>query len=98
LGRTVEVAVEADILPDTPVAVTAGEIGRTVREVTEGAMGLRLRGKPRVRIKALRLPDPANDVPLVEPAREDEPAGEAKPGLAPPQPERAIERRSPPQS
>ena len=46
-GKAVEVAVEADITPGTPVAVTAGQIAATVRDVAETAMGLRLRGKPK---------------------------------------------------
>ncbi len=93
-GRSVEVAVEADILPNTPVAVTAGEIAGTVREVAETKMGLRLRGKPKVRIKAMREPDPPDDL-NIEPI----PAEPAQAALAPPEPEeQATALQSPPQS
>jgi hypothetical protein len=95
-GRAVEVSVEAEITPLTPVAVTAGRIGETVREVTEGAMGLRLRGKPKVRIKAVRMPEEPPALPFVEPPEpEPETVAVEKPELALANPEEATEKPSP---
>jgi hypothetical protein len=81
-GRSVEVAVEAEIRPGVQVAEKAEQIAATVREVTETTMGLALRGKPQVRIKAIRLPA----VPVATPEERFVPATAlpvppAKPGL-----------------
>ena len=65
-GRSVEVAIEAEITPDTPVSDTAGQIGATVRDVVESAMGLKLRGKPRIKIKSVRLPELPPDLPAAD--------------------------------
>jgi hypothetical protein len=69
-GPAVEVWIDAEITPGTQVAPKADEIAATVREVTEMTLGLALRGKPHVRIRAVRLPAEA----AVEPGTGPTPA------------------------
>lgn len=58
-GRNVEVKIEAEIKPGIAVAVKAAEIAAAVREVGEVTMGLALRGKPKILIRAIRFPKEA---------------------------------------
>lgn len=74
-GRSVEVSIDTEIRSGTPVAQKADEIAATVREVTEATMGLALRGKPRIRIQAIRFPEET----LAEP---EEVAGASAPSAA----------------
>ena len=78
-GRSVEVTMEATILPGTAVAAQADEIAAAVREVTETTMGLALRGKPRVYIKAIRFPKEAFAEPEAASAPPGVPAAAAGP-------------------
>ena len=80
-GRNVEVRIEAEIKPDIAVAVKADEIASTVREVAEGTMGLALRGKPKIRIKAIRFAKEAFDEPEADARETVAPADKGSPAV-----------------
>jgi hypothetical protein len=70
-GKSVAVTIEAEITPETPVAVTASKIAATVSQEAEAAMGLALRGKPKVHIKAIRLQELTPELLAEEAAQEE---------------------------
>lgn len=71
--RNVQVTMQVEIRPGIEVASKVDEIGAAIRTVVEDTMGLALRGRPKVRVEAVRFPkeafdEPEERAPVAEPA------------------------------
>ncbi|MBI3361992.1 MAG: hypothetical protein HY023_12885 [Chloroflexi bacterium] len=85
-GKNVEVNIEAEIRPGIAVAAKAEEIAAAIREVAETTMGLALRGKPRIKIRASRFAKEAFDELVTTPPTPPAPPAETELATAPPSP------------